>query len=219
VEPELLDFNTPDYDGGTLVRVAVHLKGGGLVAMPTETVYGFGCLPELGPVGMLQSLKGREADKPFLLLIPDSKAVPELQWSPEARELASVFWPGALTLILSDSGGCYPPGVRSEQGGVAVRVSPHPLVQALLGALGGGLVSTSANHPGAPPALGAEGAYEIARKLGGDEKMWVLDGGFLEASDPSTIVDCTGPSPVVTRSGAIPLNRIRCVLPEIDEKL
>ena len=93
MEPELLDFNTPDYDGGTLVRVAVHLKGGGLVAMPTETVYGFGCLPELGPVGMLQSLKGREADKPFLLLIPDSKAVPELQWSPEARELASVFWP------------------------------------------------------------------------------------------------------------------------------
>lgn len=218
MEPKVLDFRPPDYDWEMLERVVVHVRAGGLVAMPTETVYGFGCLPESESVGMLQKLKGRESGKPFLLLIPDSHSVPELEWSPEARELASVFWPGALTLILPDPGASFPPGVRSEQDGVAVRVSPHPLVQALLGALGRPLVSTSANRSGAPPALTAEGAYEIARKLGADDTMWVLDGGFLEASDPSTIVDCTGPAPTVVRSGAIPLNRMRCVFPEIDEK-
>lgn len=213
-----MDFRPPDYDGEMLERVVVHLRGGGLVAMPTETVYGFGCLPEPNPVRKLQQLKGRGADKPFLLLIPDSLSAPQLHWSREARELASVFWPGALTLILPDPRAHFSPGIRSDRGGVAVRVSPHPIARALLGALRCPLVSTSANRSGGPPALEAEGAFEMARQLGADENMWVLDGGFLEASDPSTIVDCTGPAAVVIRSGAIPLNRMRCVLPEIDEK-
>lgn len=218
MEPRLLDLKYPDFGGKILHRVAAHLRAGGLVGMPTETVYGFGCMVEPGPLERLQNLKGRESDKPFLLLIPDRYAVSGLQWSSEARELASVFWPGALTLVLPDPKASFPPGIRSEQGGVAVRVSPHPLVRALLEAIAAPLVSTSANPSGAPPALTAEGAYEMARTLGADEDMWVLDGGFLEASDPSTIVDCTGPAPVVMRSGAIPLNRMRCVLPKIDEK-
>ena len=215
--PRLLALEGPEYDREVLDRVVAHLRTDGLVAMPTETVYGFGCMAGALPVGRLQKLKGRGEDKPFLLLISGASAVPDLQWSPQARELASVFWPGALTLILSDPGACYPPGVRSEQGGVAVRVSPHPLVRALLGPLGCPLVSTSANDSGSLPAQRAEDALQMALRLGADETMWVLDGGFLEASEPSTIVDCTGPNAVLVRSGAIPFNRLKCVLPEIDE--
>jgi len=218
VEPKLLDFIGPAFDGESLGRVAEHLRSGGLVAMPTETIYGFGCVPDPNPVGRLQLLKRRCSDKPFLLLIDSANSVPELKWSREALELASVFWPGALTLVLSDPTGRFPPGVRSGQGGVAVRVSPHPLVQALLGVLGSPLVSTSANVSGGVPALGADRAFELARELGVGESMWVLDGGFLEASNPSTIVDCTGSVPFVIRSGTIPMNRLRCVLPELDEK-
>jgi L-threonylcarbamoyladenylate synthase len=218
VEPKLLDFVGSEFDRESLERVADHLRSGGLVAMPTETIYGFGCVPDPEPMGRLQSLKRRGSEKPFLLLIESADSVPDLEWSQEARELASVFWPGALTLILGDRTGRFPPGVRSERGGVAVRVSPHPLVRALLGVLGSPLVSTSANLSGEAPALGAERAFELAIEMGAGGSMWVLDGGFLEASDPSTIVDCTGSVPVVIRSGTIPLNRMRCVLPELDEK-
>ena len=217
MEPRLLALEGPEYDREVLDQVVAHIQTGGLVAMPTETVYGFGCLSEPLPVGRLQKLKGRGENKPFLLLISGASSVPDLRWSPQARELASVFWPGALTLILSDPGACYPPGIRSEEGGVAVRVSPHPLVKTLLGSLGCPLVSTSANDSGSLPAQRAEDALQMAIRLGADEGMWVLDGGFLEASEPSTIVDCTGPDPLLVRSGAIPFNRLKCVLPEINE--
>jgi L-threonylcarbamoyladenylate synthase len=204
-------------DQAVLGLVAGHLSEGGLVAMPTETVYGFGCLPEVSPLIELQRLKDRGPEKPFLLLIPGVEFVPELEWVPEALEFAEVFWPGALTLILSDPTGRFPAGVRSSKGGVAVRVSPHPLAKAVLTRLGGPLVSTSANGPGGLPALSAEEALAAAEGLGADHRLWVLDGGPLRPSDSSTIVDCTGSRPVIRRLGAIPVNRLRCVLPEIHE--
>ena len=102
---------------------------------------------------------------------------------------------------------------------MAIRVSPHPLASAVVTALGRPLVSTSANSPGGLPATTAAEALETARALGAGDEMWVLDGGPLSPSEPSTIVDCTGPAPVVRRVGAIPVNRLRCVLPEIHEPL
>ena len=205
----------PDADLAPLIR---HLERDGLMGYPTETVYGLGGLCTPGAIARIRSAKGRPADKPLIALLPNAESAEGLRWTEDARELATIFWPGALTLILNDPTGRCPPGVRSGQGGVAVRVSPHPLVQALLGVLGSPLVSTSANVSGGTPALGAARAFELARELGAGESMWVLDGGFLEASDHSTIVDCTGSVPSVIRSGTIPLNRMRCVLPELDEK-
>ena len=215
--PRLLDMRWEDPDAGALASVARHLQGGGLVAMPTETVYGFGCVPEEAPLSALRRLKDRGLDKPFLLLIPGIWAVPQLDWVPDARELAQVFWPGALTLILADRGGSFPPGVRGPEGGVAVRVSPHPLAGAVVRALGGPMVSTSANAPGGQAALSAREALMTAEGLGAGEDLWVLDGGDLPPSDPSTIIDCTGPRPMVLRAGAVPTHRLRCVLPEIHD--
>ena len=162
-------------------------------------------------------MKDREPDKPFLLLIPGMETVTGLEWVPAARELADVFWPGALTLILRDPDNSFPPEVRNPEGGVAVRVSPHPLARVVLAGLGLPMISTSANRPGGRPALDAHQALEAAEALGGGEDLWVLDGGPLEPSEPSTVVDLSRPVPVVRRAGAIPVNRLRCVLPEIHD--
>jgi tRNA threonylcarbamoyl adenosine modification protein (Sua5/YciO/YrdC/YwlC family) len=195
--------------------VGDHLRGGGLVVHPTETVYGFGCALREAPIRRIQTLKGRGPDRPFLILVPSKEAVGGLAWTKDAEELAQVFWPGALTLVLRDPKGLFPAGIRSPRGSVAVRVSPHPVARGLVEALGGPITSTSANQPGNRPALSAAEARRTALALGADEALWVLDGGPLDPSPPSTIIDVSGPNPVVSRIGAIPLNRLRCVLPEI----
>ena len=200
---------------GDFDRVLTHLRSGGLLAYPTETVYGFGGAPTTPVIEKLSALKKRGRAKPMLLLVPDKEAVSDLTWTPEAIELAEVFWPGSVTLVLSDPEDRYPKGVRGLRGSVGVRMSPHPLVRRLVGGMGGPILSTSANVSGGPPALNAQGALDAAVAAGGGEELWVLDGGVLEPSPPSTIVDCTGPEPVLLREGTIPLERVRCVLPGI----
>ena len=108
--------------------------------------------------------------------------------------------------------------VGIAEGGVAIRVSPHPLAKAVVDAVQGPLLSTSANTPGGQPALSAQEAGTVAKELGAGNRLWILDGGSLEPSEPSTLIDCTREEPVVLRAGAIPVNRIRCVLPEIHEQ-
>lgn len=215
--PKVVDFRGVSPDPGVLAPVVAHLRNGGLVAMATETVYGFGCLVAPEPLATLQSWKERDSDRPFLLLIPGPESVPDLVWTMPAVELARVFWPGALTLVLRDPGWRFPSGIRSPEGGVAVRVTPHPFAQALVQAVGEPVVSTSANPLGGTPASTGEGALAAGRAAGAGEELWVLDTGFLPASEPSTIIDCTGEVPALRRAGALPPARIRCVLPEIHD--
>ncbi|MBW3535384.1 MAG: threonylcarbamoyl-AMP synthase [Gemmatimonadetes bacterium] len=214
--PIRLDLRGTEPDADALAPVALHLRGGGLAAYPTETVYGFGCALHGEALEALAHLKRREGHKPFLLLVSDASAVPALAWTDEARELARIFWPGSLTLVLADPDATFPEAVRSAAGGVAVRVSAHPVARTLTSLLDGPLTSTSANAPGMAPAGHGEAAMAAARALGADERMWVLDAGALPPSPSSTIVDCTGPTPAVLREGATPLARLRCVLPGID---
>ncbi|MEC9241027.1 MAG: L-threonylcarbamoyladenylate synthase, partial [Gemmatimonadota bacterium] len=187
----------------------------GLLAYPTETVYGFGGVLTRSVIEGLVALKGRDRAKPMLLLVPNREAVSDLTWTPEAIELAEVFWPGSVTLVLSDPGARYPDGVRGPAGNVAIRVSPHLLVRELVRGLGGPILSTSANRSGEPPALDAQSALGAAVAAGAGEELWVLDGGDLDPSRPSTIIDCSGPVPVVLRQGVVPLGQVRCVLPGI----
>jgi len=215
MEPRLLKVWGEPPDPELLRVIARHLGGGGLVAMPTETVYGFSSTLDPRPLTELLRMKGRGGEKPFLILVPDVAAVPDLAWTPEALELARAFWPGALTLVLRDEGRRYPIGVRSTRGTVAIRRSPHPVAQGVVETLAAPLVSTSANLPGDLPALSAEEAREAARSLGAGGEFWVLDGGTLDPSPPSTVVDCSGSEPAVLRVGSIPVNRLRCVLPEL----
>jgi tRNA threonylcarbamoyl adenosine modification protein (Sua5/YciO/YrdC/YwlC family) len=191
------------------------VRAGGLVAYPTETVYGVGGDVSERAVSALRRLKSRGPSKPFILLVESLEAVEGLRWTPEARELARTFWPGSLTLVLVDPRGIFPRWVSDEdRRAVAVRVSPHPLVARLLGGLGGPLTSTSLNAPGEPPASSGSEASEVLRRLSGDDVL-LLDTGTLSHSGPSTVVDCTGAEPVVMREGSIPTSRLRCAIPRI----
>jgi L-threonylcarbamoyladenylate synthase len=211
----VLDLRDGLGHGGELGPVVEHVRLGGLIAHPTETVYGFGGLATVAAVAALRRLKRRPEERSVIVLIPSPEAVPDLVWTDGARELASVFWPGALTLVLSDPTGSFPPGVRSVTGGVAVRVTSHPVTRMLVEQLGVPLTSTSANAPGAPSAATGEDALAWVRAAGAGKEVWVLDAGRLSPSAPSTVVDCTGVAPVVIREGATPVNHLRCVLPGI----
>jgi L-threonylcarbamoyladenylate synthase len=211
--PRILEMWGDPPDPELITMVARHLESGGLVAMPTETVYGFGAALSEKAVKEIQRLKARGPEKPFLVLVPGMESVAGLTWTPQARDLAGTFWPGALTLVLEDPDGIFPPGVRSSLGTVAIRQSPHPLARRIVEALGQPLISTSANPPGGVPSLSAQEARDTAIALGAGADLWVLDGGPLDPSEASTVVDCTGAEPVVARDGSIPLNRLRCVLP------
>jgi L-threonylcarbamoyladenylate synthase len=201
-----------------LAAVVAHLRAGGVIAYPTETVYGLGgaCTPEA--VSAVRTLKGRDETKPLIALVESWDAVGALSWTPAARELASIFWPGSVTLVLPDPAKTFPPGVRNPvTGTVGVRVSPHPVAERLVRALGGPLTSTSLNVPGEPPVTSGDEASEILARLGA-EAVWLLDAGTLPPSAPSTVVDCSTDPPVVLREGAVPTDRLRCAIPEINDR-
>lgn len=197
-----------------LSEAVAHLRTEGILAYPTETVYGLGGACTAPAVEAVRRTKGRFDDKPLLALVPSLDSVGSLAWTDAARELASIFWPGSLTLVLRDPGETFPAGVRSASGTVGVRLSPHPIVKRLLEGFDAPVTSTSLNEPGEPPVSSGGRAREVLGRLDADGVM-LLDAGTLPASRPSTVVDCTGPVPVVLREGAVPIHRLRCALPEI----
>lgn len=202
----------PDADLSEVVR---HLRSGGAVAYPTETVYGLGALCTDAGVRTVREVKRRSEDKPFIALVESRDVVSALSWTPDASDLTDIFWPGSLTVVLSDPDRTFPSGVRDERTGtVAVRVSPHPIAARLVRELGEPLISTSLNLPGEPPVTSGGAAGEILDRMGADD-VWLLDGGALPPSGPSTVVDCSSDRPVVLREGAVPLGRLRCALPEV----
>lgn len=209
----------PFHDGSeqreAAPAVAAHLEQGGLIAYPTETVYGFGCIAQPGPVAALMGLKQRGETKPFLLLVRDERNAGGLVWTRAARALAAAFWPGPLTIALRAEPGAYPSGVDAG-GVVAIRATSHEGVRALLDLLGAPLTSTSANAPGRAPAMNATEAADALAALGAPDSCWVLDGGVLPPSPPTTIVDCSAERPRLLRSGAVPVERLRAVLKDLD---
>jgi L-threonylcarbamoyladenylate synthase len=216
--PLLLDLRGIDPADADLTAPVAHLRGGGILAYPTETVYGFGARGTVGGVDRVRAPKGRDDDKPFLVLVRSIGEVEDLAWTEEAMELARIFWPGSLTLVLGDPRRRFPPGVRSPSGGVAVRVSPHPLVLRLLEELGEPVISTSANPPGGAPASSGAEAHAAGVALGAGSELLVLQAGVLPFSRPSTIIDCSGDRALVVREGTIPVSRLRCALPEIHDR-
>lgn len=202
--PEILPYSVPEERWAAAARVRDHLRADGIIAYPTETVYGLGCALRPGALRRLAALK---PGRPFLLLIDDPASLPALDWTPAALRLAERFWPGPLTLAVPARSDAYPPEVVGAEGTVAVRISPHPAVADLLDAAGGPVTSTSANAPGAPPAMDADAAAAAA---GAD--VLVLDGGALPPALPSTIVRCL-PGPVrILREGVIARAAIEAVV-------
>lgn len=201
----MIPYRTPAERDAAGPRIAAHLGDSGLVVYPTETVYGIGCRLDPAALARLVRVKGK---RPFLLLVRGRDDVPGLEWTRAAERLAERFWPGPLTLALIDPGRRYPAEVRGPGGSVAVRVSPHPAVEALLDAAAGPLTSTSANRPGADPAR--DGA-EAAAGCEGIGALIVLDGGRLPPGPASTIVRCADQVTLI-REGAVPRNQIVAVV-------
>jgi L-threonylcarbamoyladenylate synthase len=191
--------------------VDAHLERGGLLAYPTETVYGLGSGPSKPALAALSRLKGRAPDKPFLLLI--SGPAMALEWglvmSPSARALSAAFWPGPLTLVLPGGEGRLPDELRGSEGGIAVRHTSHAGIARLIAATERPLTSTSANRPGQPPAPGPDRIREVFGPEIERGELLVLDGGVLGNVPPSTLVDCTGTVPRLVREGAIPRTELR----------
>ncbi|MGH7459826.1 MAG: L-threonylcarbamoyladenylate synthase [Longimicrobiales bacterium] len=185
-----------------------HLLAGGLLAHPTETVYGFGCVLEAAPLERLAQLKGGREDRAFLVLVGDPAHAPGLRWTEAAEALANAFWPGPLTIVLAQER-AYPARAAGAGGTVAVRWTAHPGMQRLLRTLAAPVTSTSANLPGQPPALSADEVGSLVTNPVVAANFLLLDGGVLEPSAPSTLVDCSEPVPRLLRAGAIPLDELK----------
>ena len=187
-------------------RAARRIEAGGIVAYPTETVFGLAVNPfDESALARLFSLKDRLPDKPVLLLIHDpseldrlAESVPQL-----ARDLMVKFWPGPLTLLFPARGNLSP-YLTSGSGTVAVRQSRNPTAQALCLAAGMPITSTSANRSSHTPVATSQKAAEL---LPHPEDL-VLDGTCPPDALPSTIVDTAGQVPVVVREGAIPSKKL-----------
>ena len=207
----ILPFRTDAEVAAAGPVVVAHLGRGGLLAYPTETVYGLGSGPSVPALDALARLKGRTPDKPFLLLVA-SRAMAEgwgLVFSASARALSDAFWPGPLTLVLPGGEGRLPDQLRGREGGIAVRHTGHRAIARLVETLGYPLTSTSANRPGEPPAPGPDRIVEMFRDEIEGGTLLVLDGGVLGNVPPSTLVDCTGAMPRLIREGAIPRAELR----------
>ena len=206
-----LAFRTDEEVTAALPRAVAHLREGGLIAYPTETVYGLGSRARLAEVQAVARLKGRRLDKPFLLVEADRDMAAEqgLAFSEAATALARAFWPGPLTLVLPGGGGRLPDVLRGSEGGIAVRWTSHRGMARLVRALGEPVTSTSANLPGSPPAPGAEAIARDFAPAVEAGTLLVLDGGVLGNSPPSTLVDCTLPAPRLIREGAVTLAELR----------
>jgi L-threonylcarbamoyladenylate synthase len=202
---------SPESDESPLVRAAELLRRGGLVAHPTETVYGLAVDPwrEVA-LERLISLKGRNARKGLILIASELKEARELLAPRLPRHweaLAAEFWPGPLTLILP-AGMRAPEAVLGPGGGVAIRLTSDPIARRLIELAGRPLTSTSANLPGERPAQTAAGVAEYFHE-GVD---LILDGGPRTANLASTLVDLTRGEPVVLREGAITSDALRKII-------
>jgi L-threonylcarbamoyladenylate synthase len=216
-EPRGVPFWSPQEIEASLPGTLAHLERNGVLAYPTETVYGFGGAIDSESVDRLVAMKRRPAGKPFLLLIAGSGMIDRLgvQLSRAASQLAARFWPGPLTLVLPGGERRVPSRLRGPEGGIAVRWTSHPALQRLITTMGDPLTSTSANRPGLPPAMNAADILTQwpAAVAGGELRL--LDGGALVPSAPSTVVDCTARHPRVIRPGAISAASLRECVPDL----
>ena len=182
-------------------RAAEILRRGGLVAFPTETVYGLGAdASNAAAVARLYSVKGRPAGHPVIAHFASAAAA--LAWAAEApteaRALARRFWPGPLTLVLKRSA-LAQDFITGGQDTVGLRVPSHPVAQGLLSAFDGAIAAPSANRFG---RVSPTTAAHVRADLGSDVDL-VLEGGPSEVGIESTIVDLSRGEPVLLRPGGI----------------
>jgi L-threonylcarbamoyladenylate synthase len=196
------------------IRTAASLlRGGGLVAFGTETVYGLGAdATDAAAVAAIYQAKGRPSFNPLIAHYPSAAAAFEhVQANARARALAEAFWPGPLTLVLRRAGDC-PVSLLVSAGldTLAIRVPGHPVALALLQAVGRPVAAPSANRSGAvSPTSAAHVLDGLAGRIAA-----VLDSGPTRVGVESTVVDLSGPDPSLLRPGGVPLEALEaCIGP------
>jgi L-threonylcarbamoyladenylate synthase len=193
-----------DPDPRTIDHASDILRSGGVVAFPTETVYGLGAdAGNSAAVQRIFAIKGRPADNPLIAHVSDIDAAEQgvARVTPLARRLAQRWWPGPLTLVVParPGGAGVAAGVTAGLDTVAVRAPSHPVARALLDRSGLALAAPSANRSGRPsPTCAAHVVDDL-----GDVVDLVIDGGCCAIGLESTVVDARGAVPVVLREGAV----------------
>ena len=198
---EVLKVDPEAPDDRALIAAAGAVMRGGVIAFPTDTLYGLGCLLlDPSAVEMIARLKRRDRSLAVISLISDPAQVYGLaaEVTPVAERLIARFWPGPLSLIFRASA-VVPPSVRGAGGTVALRCPKDTLCERLLDQIGGPVVASSANLTGQRPA---ETAEEVIRIFGNQVDL-VLDGGPRHGGQPSTLVDVSGERPRLLRRGAV----------------
>lgn len=185
-----------------IADAAACIRGGGLVAFPTETVYGLGADATNGKaVAAIFAAKGRPTFNPLIVHVDDSAAGEALvEFNPLARKLADAFWPGALTLVLPRRPDC-PLSLLVSAGldTVAIRVPAHPVARELIAASGKPIAAPSANISGeVSPTTAAHVAEGLGRQV-----EFILDGGPAPLGLESTVIGFAGAKPLLLRPGAV----------------
>lgn len=189
----------------TYAEAAHLIRGGGVVAHPTETVYGLATDPfSESAVEALFHVKGRESRNPILLIVADEHQLAEVvrEITPAARRCIDAFWPGPLTLLFPKAAGL-PDTLTAGQDRIAVRCPACAIARDLCAAYGRALTSTSANRSGCPPATRVQ-------EIDLEGVALAIDGGALPESAPSTLLDPE--SGRILRAGALPEETLRRVI-------
>ncbi len=206
----LVWFGPMAADAQDISRAVIRLAAGGLVAFPTETVYGLGAdARNPSAVARVFELKGRPAHNPLIVHVSGPAMARRLvdHWSEDAQRLAEAFWPGPLTLVLARSGEVNDL-ITGGGGTVALRAPDHPVALALIERFGSPLVGPSANPSGRVSPTTAQ----HVRDAFSPEDVMVLDGGACRAGIESSVVDLTEDPPRVLRPGLVSPQEIARVL-------
>ncbi len=198
---KIIKIDPDRIDASAIGQAGEILLGGGLVAFPTETVYGLGGNAlDASASARIYEAKGRPSDNPLIVHIADRDALPRIaaQIPSAAEKLADAYWPGPLTMIFPRKD-VVPRETTGGLDSVAVRLPSHPVARALIRAAGGYVAAPSANRSGRPsPTTAAHVAEDL-----GDAIDLILDGGMVGIGIESTIVDFTEEVPTILRPGYI----------------
>lgn len=194
----------------TLEHAAKLIANGGLIAFRTDTFYGLGADPlNRDAVTRIKILKGREDNKPILLLVADATDVDRLMIdkSEDFAVVAQSFWPGPLTIV-GVAARELPQELTAGTGTIGLRLPNDDNVRSLVSLCGGALTATSANASGSPPACSAQ---EVADYFPTGIDL-IIDGGDVTATEPSTVLDLSKAEPRVIREGAVSRKMLEGVL-------
>jgi L-threonylcarbamoyladenylate synthase len=205
----ILRLHMTEFDTWPMEEIATLLRRGGIIAYPTETIYGLGVDAfNRDAVDRLFRMKSRPPGKPLSILVKDIPMLDRVvsRISPLARRIMEGYWPGGVTIILPASERI-PPALTGGTVGIGVRISRHPFVRRLFDFFDSPLTSTSANISGGRSLMEPE---DILRTFGSQIDLVVEMSEFMDGVS-STVIDATGTEPKIVRKGAIDVEGLECL--------